>query len=123
MDWYARSRWKLWWPLLVVFLVGGALTAVVVTLTRPAEENQDRGVVVGVSLKCGLAVTGRTIELSGDECDETVACKTEQLTGKCPYRALNRRLVITVKPSTGAVYTAELYPEAVIIVGDPWPPK
>jgi hypothetical protein len=74
--------------------------------------------VVGVVLKCSGPFAGGTGEFSGEECNSKVATGTRA--GQ--YDHGNRRLVITMKPASGASYTAELPPDANVAVGNKWPP-
>ena len=70
--------------------------------------------VVGVVLKCTSA---GNFELSEEECNNKYASGSQA--GQ--YTRFNRRLVITVKPASGAAYIAELPPDTAVAVGDRWP--
>lgn len=78
--------------------------------------DKDPDKVVGVILKCEARAT-TTIPLSGDDCN----AKDDRFSDG--FAARSRRIEVTVKPASGAPYTVAQPPQAIVRVGDTWPPK
>lgn len=111
-------------PLVSLFTVAVLLITACITPASPGNGRGEPDRVVGVLLKCNTAgfrssgsigVEYPAEDLSGTDCN----------TEKSPNRLsiTNRRLVITVRTSTGNVFTTEMPPNTSVKVGDPWPPR
>lgn len=104
------------------FFIG---TVVAAALVLGACGSKEPDQVVGVVLKCTIPsrITSPTGIGASSQPGKVLAAQEQSGEACKATGTINRRQVITVKPAQGAVYTAELPPEAVVKVGDPWPPK
>jgi len=104
---------------LVALLALGAASAGSIFGYKALSSNSEPDRVVAVLAKCSLVAQGKTLDLTGSECEH--GDRVGHTDSGISYTIFNSRLQLSVRTPQGSGYVVEVPFRADVSVGDPWP--